>query len=148
MDCQLADQTIYNVWICIFILSDSRYYHVEHVTTRARMDSLLMARIDQILEERNGRITNHELAQILNYDGSYIGRIVKKATGKSLFKYSMTFTMAAAETVLCSTQMSISQITEKLHFSNRAHFYKVFDQYYHMTPKLYQEKLRNKTLDI
>lgn len=48
------------------------------------MDSLLMARIDQILEERNGRITNHELAQILNYDGSYIGRIVKKATGKSL----------------------------------------------------------------
>lgn len=112
------------------------------------MDSLLMARIDQILEERNGRITNHELAQILNYDGSYIGRIVKKATGKSLFKYSMTFTMVAAETVLCSTQMSISQITKKLHFSNRAHFYKVFDQYYHMTPKQYREKLRNKTLDI
>ncbi|MGN9014776.1 helix-turn-helix domain-containing protein [Bariatricus sp. HCP28S3_A4] len=112
------------------------------------MDSLLMARIDQILEERNGRITNHELAQILNYDGSYIGRIVKKATGKSLFKYSMTFTMAAAETVLCSTQMSISQITEKLNFSNRALLYKVFDQYYHMTPKQYQEKLRNKTLDI
>lgn len=63
------------------------------------MDFLLMARIDQILEERNGRITNHELAQILNYDGSYIGRIVKKATGKSLFKYSMTFTIAAAETM-------------------------------------------------
>lgn len=60
----------------------------------------------------------------------------------------MTFTMAAAETMLCSTQMSISQITEKLHFSNRAHFYKVFDQYYHMTSKQYQEKLRNKTLDI
>lgn len=47
------------------------------------MDSLLMARIDQILEERNGRITNHELAQILNYDGSYIGRIVKKQQEKA-----------------------------------------------------------------
>lgn len=79
---------------------------------RTAMDSFLMARIDQLLEERNGRITNHELAQILNYDGSYIGRIVKKATGKSLFEYSMTFTMAAAETMLRSTEMSISQIAK------------------------------------
>ena len=124
----------------IFILSDSRYYHVEHISTRTNMDSFLLARIDQLLEERNGRITNHELSQILNYDGSYIGRIVKKATGKSLFAYSMTFTMAAAEKMLRSTDKSISRIAEELHFTNRAHFYKVFNEHYHMTPKEYRKK--------
>lgn len=127
--CQLID-----------ILSDTRYYNVQHVTTRSNMDSLLFARIDQLLEERNGRVTNSELSQILNYDGSYLGRIVKKFTGKSLFDYSMTFTMAAAADMLKNTKKNVSQIAEELNFSNRTHFYKVFDQYYHMTPKEYRER--------
>ncbi|MDY5845170.1 MAG: helix-turn-helix domain-containing protein [Bariatricus sp.] len=44
-----------------------------------------------------------------------------------------------------NTEMSVSQIAEKLHFSNRAHFYKVFDRYYHMPPKQYREKSAKKT---
>lgn len=127
----------------IFVLSDVRYYHVEHITTTTNMDSFLLARIDQLLEERNGRITNHELSQILNYDGSYIGRIVKKATGKSLFAYSMDFTMLAVESMLRNTNMSISQIAEELHFTNRAHFYKLFNERFHMTPKEYRKSLEN-----
>ena len=125
----------------IFVLSDVRYYHVEHITTTTNMDSFLLARIDQLLEERNGRITNHELSQILNYDGSYSGRIVKKATGKSLFAYSMDFTMLAVESMLRNTNMSISQIAEELHFTNRAHFYKLFNERFHMTPKEYRKSL-------
>lgn len=123
----------------IFVLSDSRYYHVEHISTGSNMDSFLFARIDQLLEEKNGRITNHELSEILNYDGSYIGRIVKKTTGKSLFAYSMTFTMNAAAKLLRSTDKSITRIAEELHFTNRAHFYKLFYQHYHMTPKEYRK---------
>jgi AraC-like DNA-binding protein/mannose-6-phosphate isomerase-like protein (cupin superfamily) len=128
--CQLID-----------ILSDTRYYNVQHVTTRSSMDSLLFARIDQLLEERNGRVTNHELAGILHYDGSYLGRIVKKFTGKSLFDYGMTFTMAAAGDMLKNTTKNVSQIAEELRFSNRTHFYKVFEKYYHMTPLQYRKSV-------
>lgn len=75
----------------------------------------------------------------MNYDGSYIGRIVKKTTGKSLFAYSMTFTMNAAAKLLRNTDKSITRIAEELHFTNRAHFYKLFYQHYHMTPKEYRK---------
>ncbi|OUP83972.1 hypothetical protein B5F07_08955 [Lachnoclostridium sp. An169] len=128
----------------IFILSNTRYYNIEYITANTRSNSFLLARIDQLLSERNGRITNSELAQILNYDGSYIGRIVKKSTGKSLFEYSMDFTMTAAESMLRNTEMSIARIAEELRFTNRAHFYKIFQQHFHMTPKQYRENLVQK----
>lgn len=77
----------------IGILSNPDYYNAVHITAKSNMESSLFARIDQILEERHGRITHSELSDILNYNGSYLGRIVKKYTGKSLFDYGMTFTI-------------------------------------------------------
>lgn len=125
--CQLID-----------ILCNPLYYNAVHVTAKGSMDSLLFARIDQLLEEHHGRISNKELAQILNYDGSYLGRIVKKYTGKSLFHYSMTFTMPYAADLLKNTKKSVSEIATELQFLNRTHFYKLFEEYYGMTPKEYQ----------
>lgn len=123
----------------IEILCNPQYYHAEHITTDSNMEALLFARIDQLLEEHHGRISNAELALLLNYDGSYLGRIVKKFTGKSLFDYSMTFTIAAAKDMLKHTKKSVSRIAEELHFTNRTHFYKIFYKDCQMTPKQYRQ---------
>ena len=122
----------------IDILSNPAYYNAEHVTAKSSMESLLFARIDHLLEEHKGRISNKELAKILNYDGTYLGKIVKKYTGQSLFDYSMNFTMNAAVDMLEKTQKSVSEIAAELQFTNRTHFYKIFQERYHMTPKEYK----------
>lgn len=122
----------------INILCDTNYYNVVHVTASSRSDSLLFARINRILEEQNGRISNQELSEMLNYNGTYLGKIVKKYTGKNLFQYRLTFTMEAAADLLKNTNLSISEIAARLLFSNRAHFYKLFKEYYGVTPKEYR----------
>ena len=122
----------------IAILCNTQYYHSLHVTVQASMESLLFSRIDHILCQRHGRVTHAELSAILNYNGSYLGRIVKKYTGKSLFDYSMTFTMAYAAEQLAQSKKSAAQIASELHFSNRSHFYQIFRRYYGMTPKAYR----------
>lgn len=122
----------------IDVLCEPAYYNAVHVTSGSNMDSLLFARIDQLLDEHKGRISNRELSRLLNYDGSYLGKIVKKRTGKSLFQYSMTFTMAAAAELLKNSDMTVSEIAGKLKFSNRAHFYKLFEEYYGVTPREYR----------
>lgn len=66
----------------IDILSNSDYYNAVHITAKSNMESSLFASIDQILEERHGRITHSELSDILNYNGSYLGRIVRSTPGK------------------------------------------------------------------
>ena len=97
-----------------------------------------MRRIDRILSERHGRVTNRELAELLHYNGSYLGRIVKKHTGKSLFEYSMEFTMVEAAELLRKTRLPAAAIAGALRFTNHSHFYRLFKERYGMTPNEYR----------
>lgn len=123
----------------IDILCNTAYYNVAHITAQSKSDSVLFARINRILEERNGRVSNQELSEMLNYNGTYLGKIVKKYTGKNLFQYRLTFTMNAAADLLKNSDLSVSEIAARLKFSNRAHFYKLFEEYYKVTPVMYRK---------
>ncbi len=123
----------------IGILGDPNYYNAMHITAKSNMESSLFARIDQILDERHGRITHAELARVLNYNGSYLGRIVKKYTGKSLFHYSMTFAMKYAADQLITTDKPSAQIAAELQFTNRTHFYRLFKEHFGVTPNAYRK---------
>ena len=116
------------------LLCDPEDYSAIHVKAKTSADPLLFARIDQLLEKHHGRISNHELANMLNYNGSYIGRVVKKNTGMSLYDYAMTFTMRAAAELLIHSKKSVAEVAETLSFSNRSHFYEKFEEYFHTTP--------------
>ena len=120
------------------ILGNDDFYVAEHVTARNGMETLLFARIDRILSERHGRVTNRELSELLSYNGSYLGRIVKKHTGRSLFDYSMTFAMDYAAGELTSTNKTINEIASELDFTNLSHFYKLFRARYGVTPSSYR----------
>lgn len=126
----------------IDILCNPLYYNAVHVTPASRHDSLLFARINQLLEEYHGRISNQQLSKLLNYNGTYLGKIVKKYTGQNLFRYRLSFTMKEASELLLNTNLSITDISLKLQFSNRAHFYKLFEEYYGTTPNLYRKQQR------
>lgn len=132
----------------ISVLGNEEYYNAEHVTIKSNLDSLLFSRIDRIMFERHGRISNGELAKILNYNGSYLGRIVKRNTGKSIFDYGMTFAMAYAAKELRDTKRSVADIAAELRFTNRSHFYRLFRESYGMTPKEYQSMVCRSNLTI
>lgn len=123
----------------IGVLCREDYYHGEYVNANSSMESLLFSRIDQLLDQRHGRITNKELSEILNYNGSYLGRIAKKYTGQSLFDYSMGFAMEYAAKQLASSEKSIAEIAAELNFSNRSHFYKLFRECYGMSSMQYKK---------
>lgn len=124
----------------IGILDNPDYYNAVHITAKGNMESSLFARIDQILEDRHGRISHAELAEVLNYNGSYLGRIVKKYTGKSLFDYSMTFTMKYAAKQLRATDKTAAEIAAELQFTNRSHFYRLFKDHFGVTPNQYRRR--------
>jgi len=95
------------------------------------------------MKEYHGRLSNSELSRILNYNGSYLGRIVKKYTGKSLYDYSMDFTMDYAMKKLAEDTIPISALVEELHFSNRTHFYQIFKEHTGLTPKEYRKQFQH-----
>lgn len=115
-------------------------FHLSTVMPDSSADFLLFCRISHLLENAHGRINRTDLEQLLNYTGDYLNRIIKKYSGLSLFDYGMTFCLKEARSLLDSTDMTVTEITRRLGFSNRTHFYKLFKEKYNMTPKAYRKQ--------
>lgn len=119
-------------------LADPKNFHFTQIHIESDNDFLLFSHITHLLEDTDGRITRSELEQALHYSGNYINTIVKKYTNLCLFEYGQTFCMKKAAYLLRNSTSSISEIMEKLQFSNTTHFYKCFKKAYHMTPREYR----------
>lgn len=120
-------------------LDDSNYYLTESIHFGTKAEATLFSEITHLIEETNGRISRSELAEKLNYSGNYINHIVQKYTGLSTFEYATSFTMQKASWMLIHSKDTISSIITKLGFSDRTHFYSLFQKEYGMTPKEYRK---------
>lgn len=130
--------------LCEFLhyLSDQNRFHCTEVKMGMGNDQLLFNRIEHLMEEKDGRISRSELEMAINYSGDYLNRIVNKYTGMCLYDYGMTFCLKKAAYCLEHTNDSITSIAQMLQFSNRTHFYSLFEKQYHMTPNEYRKKNR------
>lgn len=125
------------------LLEDTRLFRQEAHSLSGSNEELLLNKTGRILEERHGLISRKELEHLLNYNGDYVNRIVKKYTGMTLSEYGLAFKLKEALHLLLNSDKSISSITNNLGFSNRSYFYRVFRQRYGMTPKEYREHVVN-----
>lgn len=96
--------------------------------------------ITDAMVQTDGRISRQELASLLHYSGVYLNNIVKKYTGLTIYNYGMTFCMKKTAELLASSDLSVSEIAASMGFSNRTHFYKIFQETYHMSPYEYRKK--------
>ncbi|MGN0341926.1 MAG: helix-turn-helix domain-containing protein [Roseburia sp.] len=128
--------------LCDFLseLSNSEHYHCTNVQLDTCKDFLLFSRITHLFEESDGRMNRAALAERLNYSGDYLNRIVHKYTDMCLYNYGMTFCLKRAARDLLETRDSVGEIAERLGFTNRTHFYRLFREKYGVTPKEYRQK--------
>ena len=124
----------------LMVLESTDYYHTEDVRIGTPTEDLLMNQINALMQEHNGRISRNNLESTLHYSGDYLNKIVKKYTGLNIFNYSMTFCMKKAAELIDNTDKTISQIIVELGFSNRNHFYALFQKNYGVSPKEYRKR--------
>lgn len=122
----------------LYFLNEPINYHTVPISLGTPVESQVFAEVTNLMELTNGRITRSELSEKLNYSGNYINRIVQKYSGMSIFKYGTSITLQRAANYLCSTNKSITEIIEELGFTDRTHFYKLFKEEYHATPREYR----------
>lgn len=138
-----ATQLLYGLFSRLLAaLADPDCFHCTEVQLSNASDALLFARVQHILQEQNGRIGREGLSDRLHYSGDYINRVVKKHTGQCLFDYAMGFCLKQAADLLLHSDLSITEIAQRLQFTNRSHFYRLFRQKYGMTPKEYRAQGR------
>lgn len=82
----------------------------------------------------NKKITLEELASLLSYTPNHFINVFKKNIGVTPFEYIKTKRLKKGESLLVTTDLSISAIAEKCGFSDTSFFVKQFKQMYGITP--------------
>lgn len=79
------------------------------------------------------------LAEKVYLSSGYLSFIFKKETGMNLNRYIRVFRMKKAKELLCSTNMKVAQISEKVGFANVSYFCRSFREYYGSSPESYRK---------
>ncbi|HHV10374.1 MAG TPA: AraC family transcriptional regulator [Clostridiales bacterium] len=122
------------------ILEDDSLFCSSRVQSDSGMQEYLFTKVAHILEVNKGRISREELEHLLNYNGEYLNRIVKKFTGMNLTEYGRTFLLKEARKLLTESDRSITDIISELGFANRSHFYQIFEKEYGITPNEFRKE--------
>ncbi|MDQ1910334.1 helix-turn-helix domain-containing protein [Paenibacillus sp. GD4] len=97
-------------------------------------------RVIQMIQERyDQEITLESCAAELHFHPVYVSRVFKKETGMTFSDYVTDYRMTLAKQWLESTSMKVSDISDKLNYSNTTAFIRTFRKIVGMTPGQYRE---------
>ncbi|WP_165452670.1 helix-turn-helix domain-containing protein [Paenibacillus thalictri] len=98
--------------------------------------------MDLIHEHYDSDLTLEQCAQRLNYSTHYIRRIFRKETGMNFSDYLAGYRHDMAKSWLSGSDMKITEIAEKLQYTNAQNFIRQFRKLEGMTPGQYREQQR------
>lgn len=101
----------------------------------------IMSYVDSNLD---GDMELISLASIFHYNEKYLGRLFKKATGKTLNQYICEKRIEAAEKLLRSTDLSVTEISLRTGFGNVTYFNRRFLRAMGMPPTAYRKQAHSK----
>jgi YesN/AraC family two-component response regulator len=80
-------------------------------------------------------------AKDFHFHENYLSRKIKNVSNKSFHELLIQSRLQEAERLLTNTNLSISEISNKIGYSKPSYFYKLFKEHYNMTPMEYRSKI-------
>jgi len=111
---------------------------------------VLVTKIDQYLEQHymEPGLSVEQIAAELFYENSYLRRVYKIQTGKTIMQRLEDIRMNKAKQLLKDTQYKISEIADKVGFSDQFYFSKRFKLYCNLTPSQYRMMMYSSNYDF
>ncbi|MDQ0877246.1 two-component system response regulator YesN [Paenibacillus sp. V4I3] len=95
---------------------------------------------DLIHDHYDSDLTLEQCAMRLNYSTHYIRRMFRKETGMNFSEYLARFRHDMAKSWLSETEMKITEVAERLQYTNAQNFIRQFRKLEGMTPGQYREQ--------
>lgn len=93
-------------------------------------------------------IRREDLAQLVNFSTSYLGKIFKEQEGISLTDYILSQRLKMAKYLLKVTELSVTDIALRTGFTYHSYFTRYFKKATSYTPLQYREISRKEELDL
>ena len=96
--------------------------------------------IHYIVNNVTNDLLNQSIADYANVNPNYLSRLFKEETGDTLSTFIQKARIDEAKYLLHSTNASISDLSELLHFSDQSYFTKIFKKHTGLTPQQFRKK--------
>lgn len=104
----------------------------------AKKDSIVNDIIDYLHTNKSIMLSLNEAASLVHLSPGYFSRVFSKQVGTPYTTYLMQLKVAWSKQLLEKTELSITQISDDLGFSDPSYFIKVFKKQENITPLLYR----------
>ena len=95
-----------------------------------------------ILKHIQEDICVDDIAGEVHLNASYLMRLFKKETGRSLLEYITDERVRLARDLLLDTDYPINQVADAVGYGNYSYFTRIFKRSVGVTPKKYREEMR------
>jgi len=109
--------------------NDNPYFH----------NSVLRPAFEYIYNNKGKNASQNDLAALCHISSGYFSRIFAKETGENFSVYHSRLKIEWSKQLLEKTEISITQISDELGFSEPGYFIKTFKKFENITPALYRK---------
>lgn len=95
--------------------------------------------LNQYLRGNLEHVTVAVLEERFHFGRNYYNKVIRQKTGMTYSAYLTKLRLEESERLLTRTELSVTAIINRVGFSNRHHFYKLFHGVYQMTPNDYRK---------
>ena len=127
----------------------SLFYELHHIYQRCMPQKLrVMTRKEELMEKFLREVAeNYRTERAVSYyadklclTAKHLSAVVKEVSGKTAGKWIDDFVILEAKALLMSSEMSIQEIAEVLHFANQSFFGKYFKHAVGLSPREYRKR--------
>ena len=93
-----------------------------------------------LLRNLGGNISIHDVAREMYFSPRYLSDLFVKATGMSFVAYYKMLRMEHAYTLMCSTELSVSEIADQMGYCNIQYFSSQFKEYFGCSPSMVRKQ--------
>ena len=86
--------------------------------------------------------TLEEMAAELGYNANYLTGYIKKHTGRNCREIMKEARLNEAVRLLAETGLTVYQVSEACGYSSPSHFFRIFKEAFHMSPKEYRKQIQ------
>ncbi|SDZ56173.1 Helix-turn-helix domain-containing protein [Evansella caseinilytica] len=97
-----------------------------------------MRYVDENLQEK---LSLREVAEVVHLNPSYFSALFKEQTNVTFSEYVTRRRLEAAKNLLCTTDMTIAEVAEKVGYQTAKYFIKLFKEYERQTPSQYRREV-------
>lgn len=118
----------------LFSITDSTSYKVDQHQIVPQSMADLTKNIKQYLDTHRYKISGSELSNVFHFHKDYLSKVFQAKMNQTIKKYNQNICMEEAYSLLCNSQLTITEIAAAINYSSRSQFYAAFEKTYGMKP--------------